>query len=112
MQRATLICGGKVAYTAVGADDFAATGGRPADTEGLSNECLKIAGTEAAFLAVEQPDGRIKLSLRSRGKIDVARLAGAFGGGGHRQAAGAMLSGETLDSAVAKVSAAFCAALP
>ena len=112
MQRATLICGGKVAYTAVGVDDFAATGGRPADTEGLSNECLKIAGTEAAFLAVEQPDGRIKLSLRSRGRVDVAALAGTFGGGGHRQAAGAMLGGETLDSAVKKVSEAFCAALP
>ena len=111
MRRATTICGGKVAYTAVGKADFAETGGRPADTEGLSNQCLKIAGTEAAFLAVEQPDGRVKLSLRSRGKVDVAALAGTFGGGGHRQAAGAMLTGETLESAVAKVSAAFCAAL-
>ena len=111
MRRAAVICGGKVAYTAVGKADFAATGGRPADTEGLSNECLKIAGTEAAFLAVEQPDGRIKFSLRSRGKVDVAALAGTFGGGGHRQAAGAMVDGVSLDEAVARLSERFCEAL-
>ena len=108
LRRAEIICGGKVAFTFVGKDDFTATGGRAADTEGLSNECLKIAGTEAAFAAVEQPDGRIKFSFRSRGRIDVAALAGRFGGGGHRQAAGAMIDGVSLDMALDRVKTALC----
>ena len=110
MRRIRLDCGGKLASTVITKADFAETGGRPADTEGLSNECLKIAGTRAAFTAVEQPDGRVKFSFRSRGGCDVAALAGTLGGGGHRRAAGAMLDGPP-DAAVAKVREAFAALL-
>ena len=39
-------------------------------------------------------NGRIKVSFRSVGDVDVARLAEGFGGGGHRKAAGASLEGE------------------
>lgn len=38
------------------------------------------------------PDGRVKTSLRSRGEVDVARIAERFGGGGHPRAAGFSLS--------------------
>jgi phosphoesterase RecJ-like protein len=38
-------------------------------------------------------NGRIKVSFRSVGEIDVAQLAARFGGGGHRKAAGAALEG-------------------
>ena len=45
---------------------------------------------EADITAVlkQQRDGRFKVSLRSKGGHDVARVAAAFGGGGHRLAAG------------------------
>ena len=64
-----------------------------ADTEGLVNKCMTIAGVEAAFIAVEQQNGEIKVSFRSRPGIDVSKLAEQFGGGGHRQASGATLTG-------------------
>jgi bifunctional oligoribonuclease and PAP phosphatase NrnA len=50
-----------------------------------------IAGMQALVLFKEQPDGSVKISLRSQPNIDVAQIAQEFGGGGHRQAAGATL---------------------
>ncbi len=109
-RRMQVDCSGKLAYTTVGAEQFKATGGRPPDSEGLANDCLRVGGTEAAFVAIEQPDGRVKLSFRSRGGCDVSALAASFGGGGHRQASGAMIDGP-LEPAAAKVRDAFEQAL-
>jgi phosphoesterase RecJ-like protein len=50
-------------------------------------------------------NGRIKVSFRSVGSVDVAQLAAQFGGGGHKKAAGASLSG-SLAEAQARVLAA------
>ena len=103
-------CGGKLAWVSVTAADLAAADARPADTEGLVNRCLAIAGTEAAFAAIEQPNGQVKFSFRSRGRCDVAALAARFGGGGHKQASGTMLPGPPED-AVKKVREAFAEVL-
>jgi phosphoesterase RecJ-like protein len=54
---------------------------------------------ELGFLLMELPVGGIKLSLRSRGSIDCCELAGRFGGGGHKAAAGATLP-EPIDKAL------------
>jgi phosphoesterase RecJ-like protein len=86
-----LECNGRLAWVTVTQQDFEATGASPADTEDLVNETLKIAGTEAAFIAIEQINRTIKVSLRSRTDLNVAALAEQFGGGGHKQAAGAVL---------------------
>lgn len=101
---------GRLAYTSVLLSDFKETGAKPADTEDLVNECLRIAGTQAAFIAVEQQNGNVKFSLRSRGELDVAKIAESFGGGGHKQAAGTVLPGPPA-SAIAKVLSAFKTAL-
>ncbi|MCH8830744.1 MAG: bifunctional oligoribonuclease/PAP phosphatase NrnA, partial [Planctomycetes bacterium] len=77
---------GRVASIWVSQQDFIATGSRPVDTEDLVNECLRIAGTECAFIAIEQLNGRIKVSFRSRTNLNVAAVAEQFGGGGHKQA--------------------------
>jgi phosphoesterase RecJ-like protein len=94
--RATLACDGKLAYTLVTLQDFVDTGALPTDTEELVNVCLAIEGVQAAFILVEQPDGRMKASLRSRSELSVAAIAEQFGGGGHRLAAGTMLPGPIL----------------
>jgi phosphoesterase RecJ-like protein len=52
----------------------------------------------------QQRDGRFKASMRSRGDHDVASVAAAFGGGGHRLAAGFTAKGG-LEDAVAQVAA-------
>ncbi|MFN0053159.1 MAG: DHH family phosphoesterase [Planctomycetales bacterium] len=91
-------CDGRLAWTYVTLVDYRETGAEPADTEDLVNECLAIAGVEAAFILIEQQNGNLKASLRCRGPLDVARIAEQFGGGGHRQAAGTMLPGPLADA--------------
>lgn len=93
---------GKLAYLVVRQKDFEVTGAKPVDTEDLVNESLKIADTQAAFIAIEQQNKTVKVSFRSRTAFDVAKIAEQFGGGGHKQAAGAILPGP-LDNALNKL---------
>ena len=83
---------GRIAYAAVTRDDFERTGAIPQDTEDLVNYTVSVGGVEVGLLFIEQARGGIKMSIRSRNGLDCARLAGQFGGGGHRAAAGATLS--------------------
>ena len=84
--------GGRLAHTAALADDFAATGALPSDTEDIINLTLAIEGTEVAVIFVEQATGGFKLSFRSRTPaVDCNVLAKTFGGGGHKAAAGAFI---------------------
>lgn len=61
------------------------------DLEGLVESLLHIQGVEVSALGIELPDGQVKLSFRSRGRVDVASLARRLSpaGGGHAKAAGA-----------------------
>jgi phosphoesterase RecJ-like protein len=61
------------------------------DTGDLVNHCLSIRGVQAGALFREMPDGKIKVSLRSKGNIDVHILAARHNGGGHRNAAGILM---------------------
>jgi bifunctional oligoribonuclease and PAP phosphatase NrnA len=63
------------------------------DCEGLVNYALAINGIEVALFFREQPDGRFRISLRSKGRVNVAAVAEAFGGGGHSCASGCALDG-------------------
>ena len=81
-----------------------------ADTEDVVNECFRIVGVECAFIAHEQRDGQVKVSFRSRGELDVAAVAEQFGGGGHRQASGALFAGP-FDDGLARLLETLTAAL-
>ncbi len=84
---------GRLAYTAALKQDFAETGALPSDTEDVINMTLAIAGTLVAVILVEQQNGGFKLSFRSRTpQVDCNELAKAFGGGGHKAAAGAFVN--------------------
>ena len=63
------------------------------DCEGLVNYALAIEGVEVALFFREQPDGRFRVSLRSKGAVNVAAVAEAFGGGGHECASGCAVEG-------------------
>lgn len=93
LERVQLAAEGRLAHTYVLLKDFQETGSHPSDTEDLVNEGLTIEGVECAFILVEQPGLQVKASLRSRSGVDVAAVCREFGGGGHVQAAGAMLPG-------------------
>jgi phosphoesterase RecJ-like protein len=84
---------GRLAHTYIHKDDFAATGAVPSDTEDLVNLALGIKGTEAAVIMIEQQTGGYKISFRSRCEMDCSQVAAAFGGGGHKAAAGAFVEG-------------------
>ena len=94
LERMMLDCDGELAYTTIPWTDFAELGATSSDTEDLVNECLKITGTKAAFIAIELQNHQVKVSFRSRTEgVNVAAVSEQFGGGGHRQAAGATLAG-------------------
>jgi phosphoesterase RecJ-like protein len=93
LTRMMLDCGGKLAWTYVTLVDYRETGAEPADTEDLVNECMTVENVEAAFILIEQSNGNVKASIRSRSHLDVSKTAASFGGGGHKQAAGAILPG-------------------
>lgn len=63
------------------------------DLDGVVEFPRSIEGVRMALLFREASQGRIKVSLRSVGNVDVAGFARGFGGGGHRKAAGLSVAG-------------------
>lgn len=67
---------------------FARSGASSADTEGLIDFPRSLEGVEAVGLIRSIDPGQSKVSLRSRGKVNVEEVARRYGGGGHKNAAG------------------------
>ncbi len=84
---------GNLVWMAVSRDQMERCGAPDGDTEGLVNYALSIQGVEVAIFFREQADGRYRVSLRSKGNLDVARIAEHFGGGGHTCASGFNIDG-------------------
>jgi phosphoesterase RecJ-like protein len=80
-------------------EDMASVGATEADCEGIVNYAIGIDGVRVAMFLREMEAGRYRVSLRSKGDVDVAAVAERFGGGGHRNASGCTIGGP-LDSAV------------
>jgi phosphoesterase RecJ-like protein len=93
---------GKLLHTAALVEDFQATGALPSDTEDVINLTLQVGTALVAMIMVEQQSGGFKISFRSRSAVDCSKLAEQFGGGGHKAAAGAFITGP-LDEARAKL---------
>ena len=72
------------------------------DCEGLVNYALAIQDVQVAAFLRELPDGRYRVSLRSKGEVNVAAVAETFGGGGHECASGCSLDGP-LSAAVERI---------
>lgn len=84
---------GALAWMYVNRDDMERSGAREEDCEGLVNYALAIGEVEVAVFFRELADGRFRVSLRSKGAINVARIAEMFGGGGHECASGCAIEG-------------------
>lgn len=69
-------------------EDLDAAGAEWGDVDGLIDVVRLAREADVAILAKAHADGRVKVSMRSRGETDVGRLAADMGGGGHRLAAG------------------------
>ncbi len=90
--------GGKVGLIVLDRQVFARTGAEPSDVEGIVNYAKQLAGTDVGALLREVESGEVKASLRAEGAVDVDRVASRFGGGGHRNAAGARLPGPLAEA--------------
>lgn len=86
---------GRVATALLTPEMFYRAGASAGDSEGLIDLPRSIAGVEAVGLVRRRDDGSHKVSLRSRGEVDVEKVARRHGGGGHRNAAGFALAGDT-----------------
>jgi phosphoesterase RecJ-like protein len=75
-------------WTYVTQADLAEARVGPADTDDLIDVVRTARGLDVAVVLKQQRDGRFKVSMRSRGAHDLAAVAAALGGGGHRLAAG------------------------
>ncbi|HEX8070659.1 MAG TPA: bifunctional oligoribonuclease/PAP phosphatase NrnA [Pyrinomonadaceae bacterium] len=71
----------------------AAAGASDEDSDGFVNFPMSVGEVEAAAFLKETAPGVYRTSLRSKGEVNVARIAERFGGGGHRNAAGCTLTG-------------------
>lgn len=87
----------RIAYFTITRDMFNATGATEEDLEGFVDELKVISGTEVVILFREMPDGSSKANLRSKGNLDVGRIAEELGGGGHHHSS-AITSSESLSS--------------
>jgi phosphoesterase RecJ-like protein len=94
LQTLTLHEEGRVATGRLTLAMFEKVGASPGDSEGLIDQIRSIAGVDAVALIREREDGSHKVSLRSRGEVDVEKIARHHGGGGHRNAAGFSLEGD------------------
>jgi len=86
-----LECDGRLASMVIRGGDFKSSDALPEETENLVNEALRIGTVETSLLLVENGNGEVRVSLRSRDAVDVAAIARPFGGGGHARAAGLRL---------------------
>ena len=79
---------GKAAMSFVRAETLEKLNAGEDETDGMSEVLRSIIGVEVSAFLKERPDGIIKVSMRSKGWLDVASFAADFGGGGHMRAAG------------------------
>lgn len=93
---------GKIVYTALTRAMMEATGGGDQAMELLTLHLPKIAGGEVYLLFKESEPGKIKVSLRSKGRVEVNQVAKRYGGGGHKFAAGARFE-KPLEEAIAEL---------
>jgi phosphoesterase RecJ-like protein len=93
---------GSLAWIWVTQEQMEQFGAREEDCEGLVNYALSIGDVQVAVFFRELPDGRWRVSLRSKGEVNVSAVAEHFGGGGHKCASGCSLDGP-MDVAVSRV---------
>ena len=85
----------KVAEVSLTRDDFREVRGTKAEAEDVIEIPRQVAGNEIALFFYQIPDRthETRVSIRTRGQWDATALAGTFGGGGHRRAAGCTIKG-------------------
>ena len=93
LMESTLLMNGKVIVGVVSREDMSVYGVTPKALDGIVSQLRYTRGVEVAIFLYELEQQRYKVSMRSNGKVDVSKVSGYFGGGGHVKAAGCEISG-------------------
>lgn len=89
---------GKVIFSYITKKSMNFFGVKAKDLEGIVSQLRVTTGVEAAIFLYELESGEFKVSLRSKEKVDVSKVAQYFGGGGHVRAAGLTFRGTVHDA--------------
>lgn len=89
---------GRIAYSSAGFDEIARAGCTAADIDEQINVPRSLDGVQLAMLFSEGRKGKTRINFRGSGPVTVVELAAEFGGGGHQQAAGAVIEGGLEDT--------------
>lgn len=103
LERREILSGGRGVLSYLTLKDFEETGSRPAEADDLATFLRSMRGVEISAMVKELRPGEIGVSLRSRGRINVAELAALEGGGGHPRAAGFRKRGLPVEEVVSLV---------
>jgi phosphoesterase RecJ-like protein len=111
LQSLELAAGGRLAVMSLNKADYEQTRGSGSDTENLINVPMQVASVEVSLFLNDAPDGGpVRVSLRSKGQVDVAAFAQKYKGGGHARAAGLKIEGD-LATGRRMLTEALCAEL-
>jgi len=98
LNEARFSCDGHLASFSLSLAAVEQLGTLPEDTEGIIDHLRSVEGVVAAVFFEELADGKVRVSARSKDpRVDVCRICGLFGGGGHPLASGARLRGTLSD---------------
>jgi phosphoesterase RecJ-like protein len=105
---------GRIAWVLVTEEMYRKTGTSAEDTDNFINFVRSIKGVEIAILFRQTAAAQYKISLRSKGRVDLTGMATTLGGGGHKNAAGGVIDGtfpEVRDRVIAAASRQLAAQL-
>lgn len=88
LERCKFLAGGKIAWTMVTKKDFDKIKGKDEDVDAVADDIRAINSVKLVLFFREKDKKTLRVSLRSKGKINVAKLAIKYGGGGHFDVAG------------------------
>jgi phosphoesterase RecJ-like protein len=88
---------GRIAWVVVTNELYHQTGATSEDTENFINFVRSVKGVEVAILFRQTAEAQYKISMRSKGRVDLSGLARSLGGGGHKNAVGSVLDGTYED---------------
>lgn len=84
---------GRIASVMVTEKMYSETGASAEDTDSFINYVRAVKGVEIAILYRQTGAAQYKISLRSKGRVDLSAMAQSLGGGGHKNAAGGVIDG-------------------
>ena len=98
LSQAEFDCGDRIASFSLTMADAARLGVLPEDNEGIIDNLRSIEGVRAAIFFEELPEGKVRVSARSKDPaLDVCKICQIFNGGGHPMASGARIPGTLND---------------